>query len=117
MKKDEEEFILIFEHGDTVRAAVVQSLLEDSGIVCLVKSGGVQNLFGLGSIGGMNPLVGTIKIFIRREDKREAERLLAGVEDTQTIVPEEEQIEKPATDFSNRHGQGFLSKLRRWFIG
>jgi hypothetical protein len=71
-------------------------------------------------MGGLNPLIGTAKVFIRTEDRARAEALLA---DSQ-IVPEqgtgpEQCAELPPGSLpetpAKPEGKGFLSLLRQWF--
>ncbi|HNX68872.1 MAG TPA: DUF2007 domain-containing protein [Candidatus Omnitrophota bacterium] len=120
MAKDTEEFFLIFEDGDPLRAEVVRAALEAAEIDCFIKNEGVQNLFAMGSMGGLNPLMGTVKVYIRPEDRTRAEVLLKDLQ----APPEpgsgpEPQSELPPESFpepSTAQGKGFLSWLRRLFI-
>lgn len=120
MKNNSEEFHLIFEDGDPFRAEMVRSALEAADIDCFVQNEGVQNLFSMGSLGGLNPLMGTVKVYIRPEDRERAEKLMEDLQAApeQGIVPEldaalpsETMPETPKTQ-----GKGFLSQLRGWFL-
>jgi len=116
MGKSSEEFYLVFEDGDPLRAEVVRSVLEAAEIDCFIQNEGVQNLFALGSIGGLNPLTGTVKVYIRAEDQTRAEEQLA---DFQVPPKEEPRDELPPMSFpeaSGSEGKGLLSSLRQWFI-
>lgn len=118
MKKDSEEFALVFEDGDPMRVRVVVSLLEDAGIDCMVKNDGVQNLFALGSLGGMNPLIGVMKILVRHEDREAAEKLLC--EAGPGPLPPEAfpcEDEAPQAESSGEGRSGFLTRLRKWVMG
>ena len=118
MRKESEEFAKVFEDGNPERVEMVRSLLEEAGIDCLVKNAGVQNLFALGSLGGMNPLIGVMKIYVRHEDREAAEELLAGM----GSVPPEEMSDNQtkenlkAPPFATGR-EGFLTRLRRWMMG
>lgn len=119
MNKRSEEFFLIFEDGDPFRAEVVRSALEAGEVDCFIENEGVQNLFSMGSLGGLNPLMGTVKVYIRTEDRARAETLL---KDFQTLpepgtgpelsgeLPPGSSPEMPAPE-----SKGFLYLLRQWF--
>lgn len=121
MDKDPDAFHLIFEDGDPLRAEVVRSALEAGGIDCFIQNDGVQNLFSMGGIGGLNPLMGTVKVYIRAEDRVLAETLLA---DLQSMpAEEEERLERsegpslgPLPETPKPQGKGFLFSLRQWFL-
>lgn len=119
MKKNSEEFHLIFEHGDPLRAEMVRAALESAAIDCFMQNDGTQNLFSLGSMGGLNPLIGTVKVYVRPEDRGRAEALLAELQAApeQGNSPEDQNELPPETppNPSPPHGKGFLSLLRRWF--
>jgi len=119
MNKNSDDFHLIFEDGDQFRAEVVKSALEAGDIDCFIQNEGVQNLFSMGSMGGLNPLMGTVKVYIRTEDRARAEALLA---DLQTLPEQGTGMETcgeaspeslPETPEPGR--KGFLSLLRQWF--
>jgi hypothetical protein len=119
MNKSSEEFHLIFEDGDPLRAEVVKSVLEAGGIDCFIENAGIQNLFSLGGIGGLNPLIGTAKVFIRTEDRARAEALLGDLQTHQEQETGPEQCGELPTGFLPEmpkiEGKGFLSLLRQWF--
>ena len=119
MKKEREEFHLLYEHGDPVRAQMVKALLDDAGIDCYIKNADVQNLFGMGSIGGINPLLGTVKVFVRREDRVLAESALAGSQSGFPLHPEMMSESGPGEESAATEpsGKGFLSRLRQWLLG
>lgn len=120
MNKNSEEFHLIFEDGDPFRAEMVRSALEAAGVDCFIQNDGVQNLFSMGSMGGLNPLMGTVKVYIRSEDRARAEVLMADLQ----AMPEQESDPQPESTLppetfpgsSGSPGKGFLSLLRQWFF-
>ena len=120
MTKNSEEFYLIFEDGDALRAEVVKSALEAGEIDCFIQNEGVQNLFSMGALGGLNPLMGTVKVYVRLEDRARAETLL---KDFQT-KPEQANDPEPSGDLPpesfpenpNHEGKGFLASFRKWFF-
>ncbi|HTL47040.1 MAG TPA: DUF2007 domain-containing protein [Verrucomicrobiae bacterium] len=119
MKKEKEEFYLIYEDGDPLRAELVKSVLDEAGIACYIKNADVQNLFGMGSIGGINPLLGTVKVFVRLEDRVLAESTLARSQMPEQTHPElvpEDAAEDPAEEPAPQ-GKGFLALLRKWILG
>lgn len=113
MKKKSEEFYLIFETGNPLEAQVIRSALEAGGIPSFMDNEGTQNLFALGSLGGINPLIGTVKIYIRHDDRPEAEKLLA---DFQTKPDgETEFLPESLPETPKPKNKGFLALLRDWF--
>jgi len=120
MNEDLEEFYLIFEDGDPFRAEIVGAALEGAEIDCFIQNEGVQNLFSMGSMGGLNPLMGTIKVYIRAEDRARAETLMADLQ----AAPEEESGPESEREFPPdasseippSQGKGLLSWMRQWFL-
>lgn len=113
MNKKSEEFHLIFEDGDPLRAEVVRSVLEAGEIDCFIENEGCQNLFSMGSVGGLNPLMGTVKVYIRSEDRERAQALLADL--PPLPVQSGDLPQGPSPETPGLAGQGFLSRLRQWF--
>jgi len=119
VNKSSNEFHLIFEDGDPLRAEVVRSVLEAEEIDCFIENAGIQNLFSLGGMGGLNPLIGTAKVFIRTEDRARAEALLA--QHQTSAVQEADSHESfelspgASSEVSKSESKGFLFLLRRWF--
>ena len=66
----------VFEAADPGEALLARSLLESVGLEFIVKNEGVQDLFGLGSMGGYNLLVGPVTFLVRPEDAEAAVELL-----------------------------------------
>ncbi len=120
MEIGSDEFYLIFEDGDPLRAEVVRSALEAGEIDCFIQNEGVQNLFSLGGLGGLNPLMGTVKVYIRTEDRPRAEALLADLQapEGQEKIPESREGLSPESlpEALPPSGKGFLALLRGWFF-
>ena len=120
MTKNSEEFQLVFEDGDPFRAEIVRAALESGNVDCFIQNEGVQNLFAMGSLGGMNPLMGTVKVYVRSGDRTRAEALLSDLQ----ALPGRESDKTPPSEFpaeaipdsSQSQGKGFLSFLRQWFL-
>ena len=119
MSEDPEEFFLIFEDGDPFRAEMVRAALEAAEIDCFIQNEGVQNLFSMGSLGGLNPLMGTVKVYIRSEDRARAQTLMADLqaapEPESGLRPEEEIFPASSPEIPPQ-GKGFLSFFRQWFL-
>jgi len=68
----------ILSSGDPALIAVAQSLLEAEGIEYLIRSEGLQDLFGWGRVGaGFNLFAGPAEFVVRDEDAHRARELLA----------------------------------------
>ena len=68
----------ILSSGDPALIAVAQSLLEGEGIEYLIRSEGLQDLFGWGRVGaGFNLFAGPAEFVVRDEDAHRARELLA----------------------------------------
>ena len=65
--------------------ALVRSLLEEADIPFMVKNEGVQDLFGLGRLGGYNPFMGSVHFRVKRIDIEIARRALAYFIDSDEI--------------------------------
>jgi hypothetical protein len=72
--------VTVLASSDPALIAVAKSLLEDAEIPFVATGESIQDLFGLGRIGGFNPLVGPVKIRVPRTFEEEARRILADIE-------------------------------------
>jgi hypothetical protein len=68
--------VVVFESGDPAAIAVAESLLEEAGIEFFAKSEGIQDLFGAGRVGHINPIVGPVQLQVAAEDADEARAAL-----------------------------------------
>jgi Putative prokaryotic signal transducing protein len=76
------EWVTVLETGDPALLGVAKSVLETEKIPFFAKGEGLQDLFGAGRIGtGFNPMVGPIQLQVPKEFAKEAERLLADIQE------------------------------------
>lgn len=62
--------------NDAAKIAVAKSMLEASGIECFTRGEGLQSLFGLGRIGGVNPVSGPVELQVAAGDLDQAREVL-----------------------------------------
>ena len=73
-------FVTVYETGNTALIAVVKSMLDDAKIRYFVKGEHLQNLTGAGSMGlGYNLVVGPIEVQVEKKNKSIASKLLKNV--------------------------------------
>ena len=85
---DRLELVTVFATGDLVALAVAKGVLESAGIPFLSQGEGLQDLVGVGRIGGMNLVSGPVRIQVRREDAQRALEVLdedASVTETSSV--------------------------------
>ena len=71
----------VFRTGDPALIALAKSLLDSEGIEYLVRSEGVQDLFGGGRIGaGFNIVTGPAEFVVREDDVEKARELFRDLE-------------------------------------
>jgi hypothetical protein len=71
------ELVAVFRSGDQGQIVVAKSLLEAEGIEYLVRSEGLQDLFGWGRLAiGFSNVVGPAEFLVRKEDGDRARELL-----------------------------------------
>ncbi len=68
---------IVFSTGDLAELAVAKLLLDAEGVPYVVQGEGVQNLFGLGSLTGFNPLTGPVEVRVADHDLQWAREALA----------------------------------------
>lgn len=73
------ELIAVFTSSDAGLIPLARSLLDAEGIEHLVRGENLQDLFGLGRIGGFNVVVGPAEFLVRAEDAPRARDLLASL--------------------------------------
>ena len=84
----ESEMTTVFVAEDLIQQAMIESVLHESGVRYLTRNAGVQNLLGVGQIGGFNLAAGPVEIQVpRAELVRARELIVAALEDS---APEEE---------------------------
>lgn len=77
----ESTLVAAFVPQDPAQQALVESILQDAGIDYVVRNAGVQNLVGIGSLGGFNFATGPIEILVRRKDLEKSHGLIAAALD------------------------------------
>jgi hypothetical protein len=73
------ELVTVFTASDAVRVAIAKVALEADGIRFIVKGEGVQDLFGVGRLGGLNLITGPVQIQVAEPDAARALELLRDV--------------------------------------
>ena len=75
---EKRDLVLVFESSAPSEVAVAGSLLTGAGIRYWVAQEGLQDLIGgVGRIGGINPIVGPVRIQVEKGDAEEAAALLS----------------------------------------
>lgn len=73
---NEVEAVPVYSTSDEATCALVQSILGAAGIEHFTTNQQAQDLFGLGRIGGYNPLVGPVQILVANDRSEEAIQLI-----------------------------------------
>jgi len=79
------DLVTVFESGDPALVALACSLLESAEIPFLTKGEGIQDLFGVGRLGGFSVVAGPVVLQVDKKDFDEATDLL---EDLDTSKPD-----------------------------
>jgi hypothetical protein len=85
------EIETVYATGDPAVVALVKSLLEDAGIEYFTKGDEIQDLIGLGRLGGLNYVIGPVEFEVSAEDAPAARELLAHLDDATPDEPPEEE--------------------------
>lgn len=81
----------VYATGDPAIVTMVKSLLEDAKIEYFTKGDEIQDLFGLGTLGGFNNVTGPVEFVVAAEDAPAARELLAPLDGAVSDeLPEEE---------------------------
>jgi hypothetical protein len=81
--------VSVLETGDPAEMAFVESLLLEAGIDYTKQGDRVQDLFGIGRVGGFNVLTGPARLLVPKEQAEAAEEILRNVPQAET-QPEDE---------------------------
>ena len=84
----------VYATGDPALVALVKSLLEDAEIEYFTKGYEIQDLVGIGRLGGLNYVIGPVEFEVAAEDAPTARELLAHLDDS---VPDKLPEEGPNT--------------------
>jgi len=81
-----ESTVLVFRTLDETAAAVARSILEEAGIVCMVKGGFMSDVTGISRLGTIfTSGVGPVEVYVLQSDAAESLALLKDLaEDTAT---------------------------------
>ena len=74
------DLVTVLASSDPALLAVAKSLLEEDGIPFTAQGEGLQDLFGLGRVGGFNAVTGPVELQVPRASAEAARRLLAELE-------------------------------------
>jgi len=78
------ELVTVFASGDSGLMAIAKSLLRSADVPFLVQGELVQDLFGIGRIGGgVNRITGPMEIQVRADDAGDARLILADLLESQ----------------------------------
>jgi hypothetical protein len=80
--------------GDPALIVLAKSLLEDAEIEYFTKGDEIQDLIGVGTLGGLNYVTGPVEFVVAAKDAPTARELLAQLDDA---VPDELLEEEPGT--------------------
>ncbi|MBE0447317.1 MAG: DUF2007 domain-containing protein [Actinobacteria bacterium] len=92
ISRNEQGLVTIYSAENCIDAAFAKSMLDDAGIAYSTSGEGVQELEGLGSFGGFNPIFGLILIRVLEEDASRAREILRPLIDKTEVIDEETLI-------------------------
>ncbi len=84
----------VYATGDPALVAQAKSLLEDAEIEYFTKGDEIQNLIGIGGLGGLGFVIDPVEFVVAAKDAPAARELLAHLDDA---VPDELPEEAPGT--------------------
>jgi hypothetical protein len=84
----------VYVTGDPALVVIVKSLFEDAKMEYFTKGDEIQDLIGIGRLGGLNIPCGPVEFVVAAEDAPTARELLAHLDDA---VPDEPSEEEPGT--------------------
>lgn len=76
-------YTLVLQTGSSGTVALVTSLLDSAGIKYWVCNNYVEDLFGLGRLGGLNITTGPVQILVRNADADIAKDLIGNIQEIQ----------------------------------
>lgn len=90
----DEGLVCVLETGDPAEMAFVESLLLEAGIDYTKQGDRVQDLFGIGRLGGFNVLTGPARLLVAKEEADAAKELIRNV--PQVEPQSEDELEPEA---------------------
>jgi hypothetical protein len=91
----DEGLVSVLETGDPAEMAFVESLLLEAGIDYTKQGDRVQDLLGIGRLGGFNVLTGPARLLVSKDDAAAAEAILR---DVPQIEPQPEDELEPEAE-------------------
>ena len=76
-ESEKNKLVTIFKTGDQVKITVAKSILDSANIFYCTKNEIVQNMFGMGALGGYNQITGPIELQVESDRLEEAKDLLS----------------------------------------
>ena len=89
----DEGLVCVLETGDPAEMAFVESLLLEAGIEYTKQGDRVQDLFGIGRLGGFNVLTGPARLLVAQEHAEAAEEILRDLPQAETEPQDELELE------------------------
>jgi len=90
--------VSVLETGDPAEMAFAESLLLEAGIDYTKQGDRVQDLFGIGRVGGFNVLTGPAKLLVYEADAEAAAHLLRDRPPVEPLPDEELDLEAEASE-------------------
>jgi len=90
--------VSVLETGDPAEMAFSESLLMEAGISYTKQGDRVQDLFGIGRLGGFNVLTGPAKLLVSENDAEAAEHLLRDRPPNEPLADDELEEELETTE-------------------
>lgn len=109
---------------DSEELAFAQALLEEAGIPCSVRNADLQDLVGVGRIGGGSQTLGAIEVQVRRGQAERAREVLEGawseealpLEEIEPARRERDDAATPAEIEANRLAKVSMAWSILWFV-
>jgi len=76
------ELVTVLASSDFAALALAKLALEAGGVPFVAKGVGIQDLFGVGRLGGLNLVTGPVQLHVRAEDAALAQELLADIRES-----------------------------------
>jgi len=103
--------------GSSAEQLHAEALLESAGIPYFSKNSDVQNLLGVGRIGGANVVTGAVAIQVPLEFAREARDLLAGTLEEQPFADTAQELGQEGSRFEAEiHSATDVSRYSKYSI-
>src|SRR6185503_17493716 len=84
----DEPLVTVLETGDPAEMALVESLLMEGHIPYVKQGDGVQDLFGMGRVGGFNVLTGPARLLVAKKKAEAAREIIRDLPTAQHLEEE-----------------------------